>query len=561
MKKFFGLAVVVCLIAIFFASCTKIIIPGEIKAFFRLAAIEHTLGASAQGATVKVYDPNNRLIGTAVTNARGEAVVHVSWAEALGLKILANIFIEKAGSAPSVVSGFELTGAKEAEVENRLIRVKVYDGLFTDKPDPTQSFKIEFLNLDLTPADLNNLTAGINIVASVTSTEYFDVVAAGFGFVPGYLEGSRGEMGGWGFGSPLKAGTFLINTLGVSGKTTLDIVVYDTNHGRAHLIYPVNVTNNEIVPETKLAPVDPQFVTRTCDGEAIYYWESSPRTPENSEPSFSTRNAPEQCMLYTRADYSNPADTTGIVGTYMYRSSDGVNFERVAFKPLGALYHYDAGNGLFPGEKAWYKIESLYADGTESADGKVVEVVPFDIFKVKHITPYSNQREVSTKPMLSFQPVKSDMVSVAQVGCGIIPEASITYNYFPAIKDWYTDSAFAYVSPLLASNPNSVLMMSSFGPSVMSIEFLSEEWAGVPIVWLSTETGDDYTSFVNDGLTPMKSYQWGNRVAAAEYVYPDSDLSGRPDAIVRSVTADDFGFFSRFGNDVEVYVNFTTGNN
>lgn len=372
----------------------------------------------------------------------------------------------------------------------------------------------------------------------VTSDERIDVLYLGLNFVPSAL----GRTAAWLMGTTDT--TLTISLTGFTGKTVpLHIVAYTGNRTRVDkiLYLPINYTSTEVT--SKKAPTDLYIVGWTSDADVEYYRlvKSTKSVLSKNVPSSILQTteslAPEHSINETNMLVQiawTHAPSTDRAGYNVYRKEGAGDWEKIAF--VNTYYCYDKGYGLNPGTTYYYRVNTLYVDGSESEGVESEAVVPLDLFKVKLASPANNATSVSRTPTFTWKPVVSNSVSTTpHIGGEGVPDSMIEYVYY---GPWIYDTT---VSDQHIFNDNYI---ASLGPAQESIVFLSGG------NWTRIEPDGTY-SVQTAQLEKMKTYEWGLDLAFAYYT------SGTTTWISATI---DLGYgYDRWTNEADYYNRFTTG--
>ncbi|MFN3284568.1 MAG: hypothetical protein ACK40Q_10095, partial [Pseudothermotoga sp.] len=251
----------------------------------------------------------------------------------------------------------------------------------------------------------------------------------------------------------------------------LHVVVYTPNDTRIDKLIYLTI-NRSTVPEVseRQAPRGLLYYGWTSDVNVEYYNLPRPvkdllskKMPkemvqelENYKPQHSIKET--NILVYLKWD---PVFDTKIAGYNLYRSTDGENWEKIAFTT--SYYIFDKAIGLVPGNKYYYTVRTVYKDGSESENSNIVEVVPLDLFKVKLISPADNETNVSRTPTFIWKPVDwRDWTSTPHIGGNYIDDEDIIFQY---IGPWIYDQAVSDQHIYYDSDSE------TYGPQQVSVSF------------------------------------------------------------------------------------------
>ncbi len=324
----------------------------------------------------------------------------------------------------------------------------------------------------------------------------------------------------------------------------LHIVVYTPNDTRVDRIIYLTI-NRTTVPEVsqKPAPTGLWYYGWTSDVDVEYY--NLPRPARD----FLSKYMPKQ-MIEELENYKpqhniketnimvqlawNHAPSAHRAGYNIYRSEDGENWEKIVFRTSN--FGFD--KNLTPGKKYYYKVRTVFRDGSESDDSNIVEPIPLDLFKVKLISPADNQTNVSRTPTFKWKPVDwRDWTSTPHIGGNHINDEDITFAYIgPWIYDQVVSDQHIFYNPQTSTN----------GPDQVSIPFDPHRGD-----WIRIYPDGSY-DLQSEPLEKFKTYEWGLDLAAAVYQTGDG--------LWISATID-YGFsgWDRWFNRADYFNRFTTG--
>ncbi|HQQ66799.1 MAG TPA: hypothetical protein PLO55_11760 [Thermotogota bacterium] len=567
MKKT-GLFLLVLGFAVFaFVSCTTA--PSVFQVVVPVSVVEYFSGPALSEANVTIT-LNGNVIGNGVTDARGNANVNVVWNQAFGDEVVVEVRITKVDYAPSVMKGLILYANQARESALPIVEMAAnranMDPAWTDVPE----LEITFLDEDgVTPLDLTNVE-GLVFNLSVNSEEYWDVMYVGIGDTPS-------AFGRNGFSSDQKEDAFELSFAGHNGIVPIHVVAYDYNRSRVDYVFFATVINPS-GPVTEVGtPTGLWLYSMTTDKNTEYYVDprnesmvmskEGKKIGEFQKRILNNRGAPDGCNIIVQVAWDAPTTGDAPIGYNIYRSevSATEGFRLVAFRSAEYGYGYDRGVGLEPGQSSWYKVRTVYADGTESPDSNVVELIPLDIFKVKLLSPADGSSDVSQLPNFTWKPVKQGSDDTAEVGCGVIPEEDIIYDYTLWIYDC-SHNEQQHILPIVLSEFDSYY--ETWGPKVVTVPFLESAYYDevddetYAVLWAYITEAGETILYPYEGLEAYKSYEWGLDYAWAYYVSTPDANGGR--FIAQSTTIDlgyGLDWNAIYVNDADYYNRFTTGKN
>ncbi|HPI16938.1 MAG TPA: hypothetical protein PLO21_10030 [Mesotoga sp.] len=523
--------------------------------------VEYMTGPAAEGVSLEVFDgETGAFLGSGETDIEGKAEIDLLWLLSPGLLEVREVTVkaEKTGLAPSVLEGLavplipsnELASAGSPLPVDMAINRAMIDPLDGSYPE------IEITLLDGNGNEIDPTDVSTNVYLNIeyaSDLEYdvWDVLYVGVGYVP--WAGVR-DFASFG----MSKAAFAIPAEIFNGDLPVHVVVYNYNRARLDRVVNLNFTAEKAGPAETSPPTGVWLWSWTSDANVNYYSlpkEINGRKLNLDEETFENlMGAPAEGNIFVQIAWDLPENLAGLVGFNIYRSSDGVNYKKIAFRT--ALYGFDSGIGIEAGNRYFYKVRSVYADGSESEDSNIASVVPLDIFKVKLLSPANNSTGVSRRPVLKWAPVdKINSNKVPVLGGGLLDESKIAYHYTP----WIYDTVQSDYQHLLAVDSEfETFDFSTYGPQQVSVKFLDPFWLGKVMNWIFILNGQAYL-YPFDQLEAFKTYEWGLDYAVATYYGYDEDGDGFYDSVAYSTTIDLGYDFDRWVNDADYYNRFTTG--
>jgi hypothetical protein len=176
---------------------------------------------------------------------------------------------------------------------------------------------------------------------------------------------------------------------GVRGSTEFNVVVYDMNDNRTHLITRIMV----IPAEGLVDPAKDLSAMSVTLGKQIGFFEVSGEA------------APNNTNLYVQLDWGSSQNATA-TGYNLYRSFDGANFEQIATVNPTQLAYKDGSPELFPGRPVWYKVTTMRG-GEESVASNIAMTRPLPSFDVNLVGPTDEERGVGISPSFEWKPTRT----------------------------------------------------------------------------------------------------------------------------------------------------------
>jgi hypothetical protein len=360
----------------------------------------HLSGEPVLGATVRAWPldgeaPRYTVISdyygtTAVTNSEGYYRLVVPE----GLYV---VEVRKDGHATSRVEGVKVGSTARVDI----VQKPVANPLWSLEPP-----KVTITGI----SDGDTVSGAISVKVDATGPNDIQIIYAAFGKTPGaaFLTSPRAV-----FSQTYTTGTFTINpaTYGVAGDTTFEVVVYDMNDNRTHVILRVHVTPGDTGPVSPpLAPLAailhptgwpaPFIPARTALAVTL-----SRQVGYLSEP----LAAPPGGNLYVELRWRKAAeDAPGVTGDgyRIYRRLAGETDFRLLYTvdaTGSATYLYrDSTPDLQVGRMATYRI--TYFRGTAESDPLEASCTPLPTWDVRLVSPADGAAGVPLLPTFTWTP-------------------------------------------------------------------------------------------------------------------------------------------------------------
>ncbi|MGJ8455179.1 hypothetical protein ACSFC1_07745 [Pseudothermotoga sp. U03pept] len=487
--------------------------------------LDFTTGSATVGATVQILQDSEEIIST-TTDENGHAKFYLPDGRY-------DIKITGEGKATSVVENYDPEILPTIETFSRRAMTD-YDVV----PEVT----VELFTTEGTPiTDPEATTITFDSVkVKVTSSELMYVLYIGLDYVPSAVARDYAA-------SDVKEYQTTVSLTRFDGVTVpMHVVVYTPNDTRLDKIIYLTIDRTPPEVTSRTPPTGLWYAGWTSDADVEYYNLPNPikqllekrLTKEMIEALKNYRpehNIPETNIFVQLAWTHAPAENR--VGYNIYRSTDGENWEKIAFTT--SYYRFDRGFDLEPGKKYYYTVRTVYRDGSESDNSNVIEVVPLDLFKVKLISPADNETNVSRTPTFRWKPVDwRDQSSTPHIGGDLIDDEDIYFIYegSPWIYDMVVSEQHIYYDSIIAT----------MGPQEIILPFdpISDpNWVRI------TPEEDDIPQ--TEPLEKFKTYEWGLDAAVAYYEAEDGYWI--------SCTID-YGYdWDRWTNEADYFNRFTTG--
>ena len=260
-------------------------------------------------------------------------------------------------------------------------------------------------------SDGDTVSGAISVKVDATGPNDIQIIYAAFGKTPGaaLLTSPRAI-----YSNTYTTGTFTINpaTYGVSGDTTFEVVVYDWNENRTHVIYRVYVTPaadpvslNPPVAPTAAILTDAAFGVLIPARTALAVTLGKKVAFLGLEP----QAAPAGSNLYVELRWLRSAEDTGvgtITGYRIYRKLATETDFRLLYtvQATGAAsYLYrDSTPDLQVGLTATYRIVAY--KGSVESDPLEASCTPLPTWDVKLVSPADEASGVSLFPTFTWAP-------------------------------------------------------------------------------------------------------------------------------------------------------------
>jgi len=175
---------------------------------------------------------------------------------------------------------------------------------------------------------------------------------------------------------------------GARGPTTFEVVVYDLNGNRTHLIRYITVVPLEGFP---VSPQELKAIAVTLGKQVRFFGLGGQMVPKGSN-------------IYVQLSWK-PSDTPDITGYRVWRSFDGETFEPIGTVHAGQTRYMDADPRLSVGQWVYYYVTALRG-GDESEPSNVAKTRPLAPFDVRLVTPADEAKDVSRTPTFRWEPTR-----------------------------------------------------------------------------------------------------------------------------------------------------------
>lgn len=175
---------------------------------------------------------------------------------------------------------------------------------------------------------------------------------------------------------------------GVYGPTTFEVVVYDVNGNRTHLIRRIVVEP----PEGLVTPPGELSAVAVTLGNQIEFF------------GLEGQAAPVDANVYVELDW-RPSRAMGLTGYRVYRSFDGEDFEAIATTHAGQTEYKDSSPTLAVGKRIYYRVTAFR--GTEESDpSNIARTRPLETFSLELVSPSDGEANVSRIPTFRWRPTR-----------------------------------------------------------------------------------------------------------------------------------------------------------
>ncbi|WP_297522675.1 hypothetical protein, partial [Thermococcus sp.] len=333
-----------------------------------LYVVDANSGPAVEGAEIYLNGEDTEL----ETGSDGEAEIMVK-------ENPVNILLKKSGYALSAVENLEVSGEMNYKVLLRKAQMNP-DPDSEELPSATVTFYTDDSKASF--ADLNDATS-LYVVVKASGKRNINIIYASAGKIPG-----AGFFGKRLFGSATNTLEGYLDLSGLSGRTDIHIVVYDTNDNRVDYVFYANVEKAsadtseeekyEVMKFSDFGYTNIDSYTRRREIE--FY--SLPVNPKEKRFKFDRvkrklESAPKDSNLWVEVwfiDYDlaayygliDPSSVEKPEAYVIYRSFDGRNWEKAGIVSDTDKYDVlfrDSDPRLAPGKKVYYKVAAYYPGG------------------------------------------------------------------------------------------------------------------------------------------------------------------------------------------------------
>jgi|GEM_PF-1056821 hypothetical protein len=481
--------------------------------------VDHGAGEPVQGAVVMAYPEGGDIPLYTVGSAYYGPVATTDADGYYRLIVPEGVYTvraEKDGHAVSVAHGIVVGSTAKLDI---ILKPVFNPDWPLEPPEVTVTIEGQLV----TPGDEIVLTAdqladGLDYRVDAQGPNDIDIIYAALGKTPGagWLTGTREY-----FSSTYTTGDAALDPAlyGVEEWTTFEVVVYDVNSNRTHLLFPVYLEPHA-PPATLDPPTELYRILAVTLGKKMEFYGETMAVPSGAGE-LEISAAPEGGNLYVELIWKpSPDDTVsggaGITGYRIYRKLAGEDDYRligtVAQGDLGydtdgddvddAYLFRDSSPELSPGLEVSYQIRA-YMGNTESAPVEGT-TTPLDIWDVRLLEPADGATDVSLTPTFRWQPTKIlgndqyylwvlwdlalgagyyltvDMLNQTEYDFAGIPGSSFERLQPHRVYQWYIGVAVAYDD--------------FHNPTAMSVA-IQDGWSGGSIPVVPTLPATDFFTF------------------------------------------------------------------
>ncbi len=542
----------------------KMLNKGSASPILNVYVVEYNLGPGVENASVYLYKKESEsvdFVASKTTDKNGLVSFTLDSTGEYDIKI------GKDGYAPSAVYGLELKNEirnykillRKASIDSKKLSDK---GYFEDLPQATVAFytdssKSEKFDMSGNWIKADKLYVGVNDIytkVEATGRHLINIIYAAVNKIPGASFATGQRL----YAPATNTAEGYVDLSGASGKTEIHIVVYDSNDARADYVFYADVvrTNIPYIPykialfsDFGYTNIDAYTRRRALEFYGIPISPKKSRGFKDGIPESAPKNSNMWIEVWF-VDY-DAALQNGIIsssvtrpeGYSVYRSEDGINWEKVGFvadTDNQDTVFIDSDPRIVFGKVYHYLVKVVYR-GKESFGRYLGYVVPMSSFNVELLNPENDSTNVDRDPKFIWKPT-NDVFS-------IIP-SNVTYDGTYTYTLWIYDLVQSenHLFPL-TKDKSSQLILSSKEATEMSLKFSSVPWGIVPM-----DFGKIYL-YPYDKLEANKTYEWTVDLAFAYTEYKEGNSSAYSIAIDEGYGVDPFKIL-----EGDMHNTFTTGN-
>lgn len=296
--------------------------------------------------------------------------------------------VERDGHATSIVHGVRVGSTTRLDV----IQNPVFNPAWSLQPPVVAITGV---------ADGDSFVGPIAFRVDVTGDNDISAIYVALGKTPGsgWLTAPRLF-----YGDVFTTGDDTINPAdyGVEGWTTFEVVVYDQNSNRTHIIRRVYI--EPAVGPATIAPPASLAVLAVTLGDKVEFF-GRPIVVPSGAGDFEIHTAPAGGNMYVELDWTLSPDDGIISGYHIYRMLAGeADFTRTGSVNPGTTEFRDSSPGLQAGLEVTYQVLAFSGD-TESTTIEAA-TTPLDRWDVRLLTPADGATGVALHPTFSWEPTR-----------------------------------------------------------------------------------------------------------------------------------------------------------
>lgn len=347
-------------------------------------------GEPVVGATVTAWPES----GEPIYLVRSQHFSPVDTTDSLGhyrLTVPEGIYtvqVEREGSATSIVHGVHVMSTARLDV----IQMPVFN--------PNWSLEPPVVTLTGVAAG-DSFVGPIDFRVDVTGDNDINIIYVALGKTPGsgWLTAPRLVYSG-----AYTTGDDTIDPagFGVEGWTTFEVVVYDLNNNRTHIIRRIHI-EPAVGPATLAPPTDLTVLAVTLGDKVEFF--GGPIIVPTGAGDIEIHTAPAGGNLYVELDWIISPDDTLITGYRIYRMLAGeAGFTPIGHVSPGTDEFRDSSPGLRAGVEVTYRVLAFSGD-TESTTIEAA-TTPLDRWDVRLLTPTDGATGVALHPTFTWEPTQ-----------------------------------------------------------------------------------------------------------------------------------------------------------
>ncbi|MGY4707326.1 carboxypeptidase regulatory-like domain-containing protein [Candidatus Bipolaricaulota sp. J31] len=315
------------------------------------------------------------------------------------------VVAEKEGFATTRVEGVVVASTYRLDIIER----PVFNPNWSlESPEVTLTIEGQSVNPgDTIVLDVAALADGLDYRVDARGPNDIDAIYVALGKTPGWgwLVGHREA-----FFSTYTTGDASLNpaNYGVEGWTSFEVVVYDMNENRTHILCKVYVPETSGPPS--LQPANNPKVLAVTLGKKVEF-RSETFTIPSGTGDIEIHAAPPGGNLYVELTWDASSDDADITGYRIYRKLVGeadytlIGTVAPAGDPTATYLFRDSSPALQPGVEVTYQVRAY--KGTTESEAIGASTIPLDIWDVRLLEPADGATGVSLTPTFHWEPTKT----------------------------------------------------------------------------------------------------------------------------------------------------------